>query len=888
MRFIGKFISLCFSTFFTLTTITLAVMVGGYLYYAPQLPDSKDLHHIELQVPLRIYSRDEGLIAEYGTKRRRPVKLEQVPAHMRQAFIAIEDARYYEHQGIDFRGIARAAYSVISTGSASQGASTITMQLARNTFLDSQKTLERKLKETLLAFKLERTLDKDEILELYLNKIYLGNRAHGIAAAAETYYGKEQLSDLTLAQMAMIAGLPKAPSRYNPIANPKRAMIRRDYILKRMLEQKYINQQEYEQAVREPNTAKIHKPEIETYAPYLAEMVRSAIVKKYEDKAYTQGYHVYTTLDSDIQQQAAKALRKALTEYDHRHGYRGPEDQIDLDDYAGREEWLDKLAGYTTVAGMQVALVIKADAQQAELLLLNEETITLDLDAVSWARAFISADRRGRKPQKVTDVIYPGDIVRIRQQADENENDRNQDKKDTKWQLTQIPKVSGALVVLDPENGAIRAVMGGYDYYLSKFNRATQAMRQPGSSFKPIIYSAAMTKGLSPTSIVNDAPITVPGTDWSPKNYGGSYIGPTTLAEALAKSRNLVSIRLLRTTGIPYTIDYAARFGYQRKYLPPNLTLALGTGLTTPLQMATAYSTFANGGFKVDSHFITRIEDNSGNVIYDASTEIRQACGDDKKYCPLPKTTSDAESDQKAEQNAAENVGTENTETAANETNEPEQASAKQEKESHIPAAVRIMDSRTNQYIVSMMHGVTQFGTAAKAGHTLKRKDLAGKTGTTNDQKDSWFCGFTPDYVAVAWAGFDDMAELGDGETSTKIAVPMWIDLMSEVLKDTPEKPWKQYGDKFRAVKLDAETGLVADAQSENIVTEELAEQQAAKQATPQFEFTDAQTAQQAAIQQQQQQYQSQWDLPVTAEQQPVQPQTAPKAEAVEIPEQIF
>ncbi|PIE00334.1 MAG: penicillin-binding protein 1A [Thiothrix nivea] len=885
MRFFVKLISLCGSALLTLTVLGLATLTGLYLYYSPQLPDSHDLQQIELQVPLRIYSRDRQLIAEYGTKRRRPVTLDQVPEHLREAFIAIEDARYYEHQGIDFIGLARALYSVVSTGHASQGASTITMQLARNTFLDNRKTLERKLKETLLAFKLERTLDKNEILELYLNKIYLGNRAHGIAAAAETYYGKEHLEDLTLAQMAMIAGLPKAPSRYNPIANPKRAMIRRDYILKRMLELQYIRQNEYNTAIREPNTARVHKPEIETYAPYLAEMVRSAIVKQYQDKAYTQGYHVYTTLDSDIQQHAANALRKALLDYDRRHGYHGAEDQIVLEDYAGREEWLDKLSTYTPVDGMQIALVTQAGAEQAELLLLNEETITLTLADVSWARPFIKADRRGRKPRRVTDVLYPGDIVRVSQRADPKNNDQNPaDKRETAqpWQLTQIPRVGGALVVLDPDNGAIRAVMGGFDYYLSKFNRATQAMRQPGSSFKPIIYSAAMTKGLKPTSIVNDAPITVPGTDWRPKNYGGRYIGPTTLAEALAKSRNLVSIRLLRSTGISYTIDYATRFGYQRQNLPPNLTLALGTGLTTPLQMATAYATFANGGFKVDSHFINRIEDNHGRVLYDASTTIKRACGDDKPFCPLAKKAqmaaeTGADTTDKDGQTKAETAQTDTPETA--EPDNTEQA----------PAASRIMDSRTHQYIVSMMQGVTQFGTAARAGRVLKRKDIAGKTGTTNDQRDSWFCGFTPDYVAVAWAGFDDMAELGSGETSTKIAVPMWIDLMQQVLKDTPQKPWKQYGDKLRTVKLDADTGRVAHANSRNVIEEKLVEEPAHTEMPVEFIFTDVQPANPAArqAQQWQQGQQAFWEQPVTATPSP-QPTPPPPGEAVEIPEQIF
>ncbi|CAA6812452.1 MAG: Multimodular transpeptidase-transglycosylase (EC (EC, partial [uncultured Thiotrichaceae bacterium] len=435
--------------------------------------------------------------------------------------------------------------------------------------------------------------------------------------------------------------------------------------------------------------------------------------------------------------------------------------------------------------------------------------------------------------------------------------------------------------------GAVRAVMGGYDYYHSKFNRATQAMRQPGSSFKPFIYSAAMTKGLTPTSVVNDAPISVPGTNWSPKNYGGGYVGPTTIAEALAKSRNLVSIRLLRTTGIPYTIDYAMRFGYQRKHLPPNLTLALGTGLTTPLQMATAYSSFANGGFKVNSHFIKRIEDSIGNVIYDASADIKYACGDNKKFCSIDPITGKAIADTKSKEEPQKKTDADKTEDTAETDGEksPENKIAAKPEGIQVAAATRIMDSRTNQNIVSMMQGVTQFGTAARAGRILKRKDLAGKTGTTNDQKDSWFCGFTPDYVTVAWAGFDDMAELGEGETSTKIAVPMWVDLMQKVLKDIPQKPWVKSGKKLQSVKIDMDTGEIATDDSDNIAEEELADIQKAGQTTQRFEFTNSQVATQAAQQQQFNTVPQQTTVNTTP---PPQQPAAPPPESVEIPEQIF
>ncbi|MGB5598573.1 MAG: PBP1A family penicillin-binding protein, partial [Thiothrix litoralis] len=593
-------------------------MFALYSHYAPQLPDEAELRKIDIQVPLRIYTKDGELLAEYGERRSRPVTLAEVPRNLSQAFIDIEDARFYEHQGVDLKGVLRALRNVVSTGSASQGASTITMQLARNSFLDSGKNLERKFKETLLAIKMEQNLSKDQILELYLNKIYLGNRAYGIASAAETYYGKT-LGELTLAQSAMIAGLPKAPSRYNPLANPERATIRRNYILKRMLEFGHISQLEYQTALNEPNTAEKHKTEIDADAPYLAEMVRAEIVKRFGvDNAYTQGYHVYTTLDSEKQAEAAASLRKALSSYAQRHGYRGAEDKVDLGDLKTEDEMRDKLSTYPVFGDLYPALVLSADSKAAELL-VGETRVTLDINAVKWARAFKTEDRRGASPKRVSDVLKAGDIVRLRQT----------DKERNTWVLSQVPTVGGALVSLDPADGAVRAVMGGFDFYHSKFNRATQAVRQPGSSFKPIIYAAALAKGFTPASVVNDAPLDIPGSNWKPENFGGRYIGPTTLREALAKSRNLVSIRLLRSIGVNYAIDFATRFGFPRENLPQNLTLALGTAMTTPMEMATAYAAFANGGYKIDAYFITRIEDRNHQVLFKETSPRICAGGSD-------------------------------------------------------------------------------------------------------------------------------------------------------------------------------------------------------------------------------------------------------------------
>ena len=789
MRFIGKFFQLIFGSFFALLTLGAIGLFGIYAYYTPQLPPDSELRKIDIHVPLRIYSRENQLIAEYGEKRSRPVKLDAVPEKLQQAFLAIEDTRFYDHSGVDFKGVARAIYSMISTGSTSQGASTITMQLARNAFLTSDKTLDRKLKETLLAIRMEQELGKREILELYLNKIYLGKSAYGVAAAAEVYYGKS-LEALTLAQQAMIAGLPKAPSRYNPIANPERAMIRRNYILQRMLELNFIDRVAYDAAVQEPNTATVHQTTIETSAPYLAEMVRAEIVKRYgETNAYTQGYHVYTTLDSKQQANAEESLRNALMAYDRRHGYRGAEDKLDLGEFKSEEELRDKLSTYPKLGELEAALVLSADSKSAELL-VGETKATLDLDAVKWARPFKNSDQRGASPTRVSDAVKPGDIIRIRQ-IDKDKNT---------WTLSQVPTISGALVSLDPSDGAIRSVVGGFDFLHSKFNRATQASRQPGSSFKPIVYAAALTKGFSPNSVVNDAPINIPGSNWKPQNFGGRYIGPTTLAEALAKSRNLVSIRLLQSIGVNYAIDYAVKFGFPRADLPPNLTLALGTGMTTPMGMATAYASFANGGYKIEPHFITQIKDGSGNLL--GEDKPIKVCGDNVESCtvtpPKDKAADAATTDEKTTKANDKDKTKDSKKTTEKTTGtKPVWETTELTGEAatdgvQYPAAERIIDKRTHYQIVSMLQGVTQFGTAARASRVLNRKDIAGKTGTTNDQKDAWFCGFTPNVVTVTWLGFDDMAKLGEGETATNVALPLWIDYMHRVLEGVPSKEWER------------------------------------------------------------------------------------------------
>ena len=776
MNILKNIVRYLIAPLFILVFIGVLGILAAYLYYTPRLPTEQQISEIELQIPLRVYDKDKKLIAEYGNKRRIPLSLDEIPQRMRDAFIAVEDARFYEHHGVDTKGVARAVYAMLTSGSAKQGASTITMQLARNAFLTRKKTLDRKIREALLAIKIEQALTKDEILETYLNKIFLGHRAHGVAAAAYVYYGKT-VDELTLAETAMIAGLPKAPSTDNPLANPKRAKNRRNHVLERMLKHGKISNAEYDEAIAQPLTARRHYTPIETNAPYMAEMVRAYMVEKFgKEEAYTQGFRVYTTLDAEAQKIAEKTLRKHLLAYSRRHGYRGAEGTINLDEYPSEADKLKKLDSIPVYAGLYPALVLSSDKEIASVLIRGGEQIELTKKDVAWAREYRNEDRRGSRPTRVNQVLHAGNIIRVQKITSKNK----QGEETTKWQFTQVPKVAGALVDMDPATGAVNALVGGFDYYLSKFNRATQAQRQPGSSFKPFIYTAALAKGYTPQSKINDAPIHIPGSRWRPENYGGHFHGPTTLADGLAKSRNLVAIRLLRRIGVNYARDFAERFGFPKERMPANLTLALGTGTYTPFEMATAYSTFANGGYKVDGYFITKITDNKGNII-------RQI----KHYKACLKCELDP--------------------SAIDELAEGEKP------------AIRIINSKTHYQAVGLMQGVTHHGTATRAGRILKRQDIAGKTGTTNDQKDAWFCGYTPKKVTVVWMGFDALAPLGRHETATAAALPVWIDYMKNRLAGVKDEPW-QKPEQNILVKLDAITGKVADSDSTEIVEEKIEE----------------------------------------------------------------
>ncbi|RJQ45907.1 MAG: penicillin-binding protein 1A [Gammaproteobacteria bacterium] len=749
----------------TLATLGIGAMTALYLYLAPQLPATDTLTEVRLQVPLKVYTREGRLIAEFGEMRRIPVQFGQVPRQLVQAVLAAEDDRFYSHPGVDYQGLLRAALSLAATGEKKQGGSTITMQVARNFFLSSEKTYLRKFKEILLALRIEQSLSKDQILELYLNKIYCGNRAYGVAAAAQFYYGAE-LNQLTLAQMATLAGLPKAPSKYNPLANRERAVERRDYILERMAALGYISEAEYQTAHSAPETAARHNPEIEVEAPHVAEMARAEMVRRYgETEAYTGGYEVYTTLDARQQMAASQALRAALLEYDQRHGYRKPEGHVELKKDAGGAGWQAALEGYSESGGLLPALALEVEGQNARVYTPGRGVLELSWAGLSWASPYLAENRRGPPPKNAAQILQAGDIIRIYRDSG------------GVWRLAQLPAVEGALVALHPANGAITALAGGFNFYQSNFNRVLQASRQPGSSFKPFLYSAALERGYTPASVVNDAPVIVEGADlddstWRPKNFGGKFYGPTRLREALAHSRNMVSIRVLRAIGVPYAVEYAARFGFKPEQLPRVPSLALGSGAVTPLDLVRAYAVFANGGYLVEPYFIDRIVDAQGKVLMQAD--------------PL-------------------------TVCARCEGSAPALALAQK-------GAPRVISAQNAYLMTSMLQDVIRTGTGRRALE-LQRADLAGKTGTTNDLRDAWFAGFNPVLASVAWVGFDDHAPLGDEETGGRAALPMWMRFMEVALKDVPEQPYPA-PEGIVTLRIDPASGALAAEDDARAISE--------------------------------------------------------------------
>lgn len=736
---------------------------GAYLYLSPALPSVESLRRIQLQIPLRIYSSDNKLIAEFGEMRRSPIRFADIPPEFIQALLSAEDDNFANHYGVDLSSLMRAATQLLKSGHIQSGGSTITMQVAKNFFLTSERSFSRKLTEILLALQIERELSKDEILELYVNKIYLGNRAYGIEAAAQVYYGKS-IRDVSLAQMAMIAGLPKAPSRYNPLVNPVRSKERRDWILGRMYKLGKIDQARYDTAIAEPIDASYHVPTPELSAPYIAEMARAEMVGRYGSDAYTEGFRVTTTVPSDLQESANTAVRSGLLAYDQRHGYRGPETR-----FPGmtREAWLQELAKQRPIGSLEPAVVTQVEKSGVLALTRSGQEETIPWDSLKWARPYLNTNSLGPRPQKPADVVQVGDLVRVQRMEDGS------------LRFSQVPAAQSALVSLDPRDGAIRALVGGFSFEQSNYNRAAQAKRQPGSSFKPFLYAAALDRGYTAASLVNDAPIVFVddyNSDkvWRPKNDNNTFLGPIRLREALYKSRNLVSIRLLQALGIDYAVDYISRFGFNKQELPHNLSMALGTATLTPLEIAGGWSTFANGGYKVQPYLVQRIESREGKTLYIANP---------------PSVPHDA--------------------PPPGELDPEEVAQASQEGPSIEPAAAeRIVDPRTTYILTSMLQDVIKRGTGRRA-LAMNRSDIAGKTGTTNESKDSWFSGYNADYITTVWTGFDQPESLGRNEYGGTVALPIWMDYMSAALKDKPPHTQPE-PDGILTLRIDPVSGRVA------------------------------------------------------------------------------
>jgi len=689
----------------------LAGLVVALAY--PNLPSLEALTDYQPKIPLRVYSTEGALIGEFGEERRSLIAIKDVPEQLKLAILAAEDERFYQHTGIDYLGVARAAYANLVQGGRRQGASTITMQVARNFFLSSEKTLTRKLYEALLAFKIENNLQKDQILELYINQIYLGQRAYGFAAASQIYFGKS-VDKLTLGEAAILAGLPKAPSAYNPVANPQRARQRQQYVLRRMRELGHITEQQQAEAIKAPLQARRETDDFAgVHGEFLAEMVRQAIYEQYPDDAYTKGFRVYTTIRKADQEAAYEAVRRGLLSYDRSQGYRGPEAFVELAANAAEDDYEEALADYADVDDLKAALVLTATAKEVKAVLRNAEAVTVSGDGLRFAaRALEEKATQQRRVRR-------GAVIRL--QKDEKKN----------WQIVQLPEAEAAFVSLDPTNGAVRSLVGGFDFHRSKFNHITQAWRQPGSSFKPFIYSASLEKGFTPATVIADEPIVieaeVTGSQrWEPKNYDGKFEGPMRMRTALAKSKNMVSIRILQSIDPKYAQDYVTRFGFDADKHPPYLTMALGAGSVTPLQMARAYAVFANGGYLIQPYFIDKIVDDRGNPL-----------------------------------------------GAANPPHAGEES-------------LRVIDARNAFIMDSMMQDVTRYGTAASVTK-LGRHDLAGKTGTTNDFVDGWFCGYHPELVGIAWMGFDQPKTLGKNQTGGRVALPIWIEYMGKILKGMPE-----------------------------------------------------------------------------------------------------
>lgn len=748
--------------FATITTVICGLTLslsGAFLYLSPNLPSVESLRSIELQIPLRVYSNDAKLIAEFGEMRRSPILFNDIPKDFIYALLAAEDDNFANHYGVDPGSLVRAAAQILKTGRIQTGGSTITMQVAKNFFLSSERSFSRKANEILLALQIERELTKDEILELYVNKIYLGNRAYGIEAASQVYYGKS-ISEISLAEMAMIAGLPKAPSRFNPIANPERSMERRNWILARMLKLGRISDAQYQDAVNEPLTARLHINMPDLNAPYIAEMVRAEMVGRFGGQAYTDGYSVTTTVPSDLQEHAQLSIINGLSAYDRRHGYRKPEKQA-----LNKQLWHETLTKTRAISHFLPAIVTQVDASDITVLLADGSHEKILWKSMQWARPYINSRSMGPAPRRPADIVNVGDLIRVQRLADQS------------LSFAQIPKAQAALVSLDPHTGAIRSLVGGLSFEQSNYNRAIQAKRQPGSSFKPFIYSAALDAGYTAATIVNDAPLEIFEAGmkqvWRPKNDNNTFLGPIRVREGLYRSRNLVSIRILQDIGMEYARNYISQFGFNLNDLPRNLSLALGTATLTPMEITTGWTAFANGGFKIEPYIIEHIENRDGQTIFTAN----------------PARTPTAKN-------------------RANETAESKSALTESDQLEPQPDAHRIIDERTAYIMTSMLQDVITRGTGRRA-LSLNRSDLAGKTGTTNESKDSWFVGYNSEIVTTVWAGFDQPESLGRNEYGGTVALPIWIEYMAYALKDKPVQAMTEPAG-MMTLRIDPVSGRIA------------------------------------------------------------------------------
>jgi penicillin-binding protein 1A len=789
----------------TLLFVGAYALTASYIYLQPSLPTVEAMRTGTLPVPLRILTRSGDLIAQIGEKRRVLVRYEDIPVLVRDAFVAAEDQRFFTHHGFDFSGVLRAALVDLFSLKLSQGASTISMQAARNMFLTLDKTLRRKLQEIFLTYEMEHEFTKEQILETYLNVIFLGQRSYGVAAAAETYFGKP-LDQLSVAEAATLAGLPQAPSQLNPIANARAAQARRRYVLAQMQKLGFIDGSSAQRAAEETVSARDHGIQFDVEAPYVAEMARAEVVSRFGEDAVNVGYRVYTTIDGRLQSAANRAVRIGLIEYDRRHGYRGPIKQLTLDERAPATKFDSLMSEVPQIGDLQPALVVSVAPQSARVYVRSMGFAQIGWEGLSWAHKRISDTRAGPAPKSASDVVRRGDVVYV-----------VTDGKGAA-QLAELPEAQSALVAMDPRDGAVAALVGGFDFYDNKFNRATQARRQPGSGFKPFLYSAALENGFTPASIVMDAPIVYDDsgqeTIWRPVNSEHDFFGPMRLREALVHSRNLVTIRVVRQLSIDTVINYTSQFGFNPDDMPHDMTIALGSIPVTPLQLATAYAVFANGGYRVDNYFIDRIEDANGRVVYQATPKfVCNTCDAAPSEAPAAVTAQDA-----------------GETTTAGGPDADAQAPAPPDPD-HEPAnplpplapaeriAARVISPQNDWLMDDMMHDVITRGTGQRAGIALHRSDISGKTGTSNGPVDTWFNGFNPNIVASVWVGFDQERPLGEGEEGSRTAVPIWINFMREALRGQPDRP-RPMPPGLVTVRISPTTGALASANESDAINE--------------------------------------------------------------------